>query len=55
VAAAAKAEGHVTVLVLGTGPADLVFGCLLQAAARLRSPSTPRAYQDYFAESHVGI
>jgi 2-polyprenyl-6-methoxyphenol hydroxylase-like FAD-dependent oxidoreductase len=45
----------VTVLVLGTGPAGLVLGCLLQAAARLRSLSSSRAYQDYFAENYVGI
>lgn len=47
--------GQVTVLVLGTGPAGLVLGCLLQAAARLQSPSSSRARQDYFAENYVGI
>ena len=53
-AAAAKSEGQVSVLVLGTGPAGLVLGCLLQAAARLRSPSSSRAPQGSFAATDVG-
>ena len=63
VAASAKTEGHVTVLVLGAGPAGLVLGCLLQAAGiatvvmerRSREHCVTRARAGFLAANSVRV
>ena len=63
VAASAKTEGHVPVLVLGAGPAGLVLGCLLQAAGiatvvmerRSREHCVTRARAGFLAANSVRV